>query len=74
MYKLKVSFLFTVTVPTRRLDISIREDIIEEVGRYCDALTDFLRQIILSPSFQARDENVDQSETIAREPAEAPAH
>ncbi len=26
--------IFTVTVPTRRLDISIKEDIIEEVGRY----------------------------------------
>jgi len=25
---------FTITVPTRRLDISIKEDIIEEVGRY----------------------------------------
>ncbi len=25
---------FTVTVPTRRMDISIKEDIIEEVGRY----------------------------------------
>lgn len=45
---------------------------VEEVGRYCDALTDFLRQIILSPSFQARDENVDQSETIAREPQPRP--
>ena len=45
---------------------------VEEVGRYCDALTDFLRQIILSPSFQARDENVDQSETIAREPEPRP--
>ena len=45
---------------------------VEEVGRYCDALTDFLRQIILAPSFQARDENVDQSETIAREPEPRP--
>ena len=26
--------IFTVTVPTRRLDISIKEDLIEEVGRY----------------------------------------
>ncbi len=34
-FKVEESYnIFTVTVPTRRLDISIKEDIIEEVGRY----------------------------------------
>lgn len=64
---------FTLSEYTAALDDYGYADV-DEVGKYCDALTDFLRQIILSPSFQVCDEQDTKSEETpnGRAPHELP--